>query len=174
MTLHYQMTVKEHLEDNRQGARPCGAERQRASRVRPGRVDEPQARSFAWLEYIEHTFKGGVMALATWWRGDTVPTLSLLPGFRVETSRDTHLIAHITRLAPDEVDQRMHTGHQPYLAFVEQAPVGYGWMATQKASIGELDVRFALAATERYLWDFATLPEWQGYGIYPRLLQTIL
>jgi hypothetical protein len=47
-------------------------------------------------------------------------------------------------------------------------------MATQEASIGELDIRFALPATERYLWDFATLPEWQGYGIYPRLLQHIL
>ena len=114
------------------------------------------------------------MALAAWWHGDSVPTLSLLPGFRVEASQDAHLIAHITRLAPDEVDQRMQTGHQPYLAFVEQTPVGYGWMATQEASIGELDIRFALPATERYLWDFATLPEWQGYGIYPRLLQHIL
>ena len=114
------------------------------------------------------------MALATWWRGDTVPTLSLLPGFRVEASRNTHLIAHITRLAPDEVDRRMQTGHQPYLAFVEQTPVGYGWMATQEASIGELGLHFALPKTQRYLWDFATLPEWQGYGIYPRLLQHIL
>src|SRR5215213_5292987 len=114
------------------------------------------------------------MALATWWRGDSLPPLSLLPGFRVEASRDAHLIAHITRLAPDEVCQRLHTGHQPYLAFIEQTPVGYGWMATQEASIGELGVHFALPATERYLWDFATLPKWQGYGIYPRLLQHIL
>ena len=114
------------------------------------------------------------MALATWWRGDSVPELSLLPGFRVEASRDTHLIAHITRLAPGEVDQRMQTGHQPYLAFVEQTPVGYGWMATQEASIGELGLQFGLPETDRYLWDFATLPEWQRYGIYPRLLQHIL
>ncbi len=114
------------------------------------------------------------MALATWWRGDSVPPLSLLPGFRVEAARDTHLIAQINQLARHEVRQRMHTGHQPYIAYVEQVPVGYGWMATQEASIGELDVRFALPATDRYLWDFATLPEWQGYGIYPRLLQGIL
>jgi GNAT superfamily N-acetyltransferase len=114
------------------------------------------------------------MALATWWRGDSVPTLSLLPGFRVEASRDAQLVADITRLAPDKVDQRMQTGHQPYLAYVEQTPVGYGWMATQEASIGELGLQFALPATDRYVWDFATLPEWQGYGIYPRLLQHIL
>jgi hypothetical protein len=100
--------------------------------------------------------------------------LSLLPGFRVEASRDTHLIAHINQLAQHEVGQRMHRGHQPYLAYVQQAPVGYGWMATQEAAIGELSLHFALPATERYLWDFATLPEWQGYGIYPRLLQHIL
>jgi hypothetical protein len=114
------------------------------------------------------------MALASWWRGDSVPTLPLLPGFRVEASRDEHLIAQINRLAPNEVRQRLQTGHQPYLASIDQVPVGYGWMATQEASIGELDLRFALPATERYLWDFATLPEWQGYGIYPRLLQHIL
>ena len=35
------------------------------------------------------------MALATWWRGDSMPELSLLPGFRVEASRDAHLIADI-------------------------------------------------------------------------------
>ena len=114
------------------------------------------------------------MALATWWRGDSVPALSLLPGFRVEASRDEPLIAQINRLAPNEVRQRLHTGHQPYLASIDQAPVGYGWMATQEASIGELDLHFALPASERYLWDFATLPEWQGYGIYPRLLQHML
>jgi hypothetical protein len=114
------------------------------------------------------------MALATWWRGDTVPSLSVLPGFRVEPSRDEHLIAQINRLSLDDVRQRLHTGHQPYLASVEQAPVGYGWVATQEASIGELGLHFAMPATERYLWDFATLPEWQGYGIYPRLLQHIL
>jgi GNAT superfamily N-acetyltransferase len=114
------------------------------------------------------------MALATWWRGDAVPTLSPLPGFHVEASRDAQLIAHINQLAPNEVRQSVNTGHQPYLAYIEQVPVGYGWMATLEATIGELDLRFALPATERYLWDFATLPEWQGYGIYPRLLQHIL
>ena len=114
------------------------------------------------------------MALATWWRGDAVPSLSFLSGFRVEASRDEHLIAQLNRLALDEVRQRLHTGHQPYHASIEQAPVGYGWMATEEASIGELDLRFVLPETDQYLWDFATFPDWQGYGIYPRLLQPIL
>jgi hypothetical protein len=47
-------------------------------------------------------------------------------------------------------------------------------VATHEISIGELGVRVDLPAADRYLWDFATLPEWQGYGIYPRLLQGIL
>ena len=52
--------------------------------------------------------------------------------------------------------------------------VGYGWVATRSASIGELDLNFELSPDDRYLWDFATLPDWQGRGLYPRLLQTIL
>jgi len=62
----------------------------------------------------------------------------------------TALIADITRLAPTRLMQRMHTGHQPYLAYVEQTPVGYGWMATQAASIGELGLHVALPETDRY------------------------
>lgn len=114
------------------------------------------------------------MALATWWRGDSVPSLPLLPGFRVEESGEAHLIAQLARLSSGEVHRRLRAGHQPYLAYIQQAPVGYGWMATQEAAIGELDLRFGLPEADRYLWDFATLPEWQGYGIYPRLLQSIL
>src|SRR3954463_12821091 len=109
------------------------------------------------------------MALAAWWRGDSAPTLSLLPGFRVEASRDAQLVADITRLAPDEVAQRMHTGHQPYLAFVEQTPVGYGWMATPETSVRRLRFQVGFAGARWLLLGFATLPEWQGYGIYPRL-----
>jgi hypothetical protein len=50
------------------------------------------------------------MALATWWRGDSVPALSFLPDFRVEASQDEHLIAEINRLAPDEVHQHSPSG----------------------------------------------------------------
>jgi hypothetical protein len=47
-------------------------------------------------------------------------------------------------------------------------------VATLSASIGELALAFDLPAGDRYLWDFATLPEWRGRGIYPRLLRTII
>jgi GNAT superfamily N-acetyltransferase len=114
------------------------------------------------------------MTLAAWWRGDPVPALSTLPNFRVQASHHEHLLARINQLTKREVRRRLLTGHQPYLAFLGRTPVGYGWMATQAASIGELGLRVELSAADRYLWDFATLPEWQGYGIYPRLLQGIL
>jgi hypothetical protein len=114
------------------------------------------------------------MALAAWWRGDPVPALSTLPHFRVEASRDEELLAQINQLTRREVRRRLRAGHQPYLAWLRQTPVGYGWVATQELAIGELGLRVELPAADRYLWDFATLPEWQGYGIYPRLLQGIL
>ena len=114
------------------------------------------------------------MALATWWRGDTLPPLVPVPHFHAAASRDALLIARVTGLDPAQVQERLAAGHQPYLAYIGTAPVGYGWVAQQAAEIGELDLRFALPPTERYLWDFATLPAWQGYGIYPRLLQSII
>lgn len=114
------------------------------------------------------------MALATWWRGDVLPTLIPIPDFHVETSASEALIAHITGLDAEQVRHRLSAGHVPYLAYIAETPVGYGWLAQQSAEIGELDLSFTLPPTERYLWDFATLPAWQGYGIYPRLLQSIL
>jgi GNAT superfamily N-acetyltransferase len=115
-----------------------------------------------------------IMALATWWRGDALPTLAPVPGFRAEVSWDESLIAYVTGLDPEQVRHRLCEGHVPYLAYIDSDPVGYGWSAQNSAEIGELHLSFALPPSERYLWDFATLPAWQGYGIYPRLLQCIL
>jgi GNAT superfamily N-acetyltransferase len=114
------------------------------------------------------------MALATWWRGDALPRLVPLPGLDVQISQDEPRIAHATGLDRAQLRQRLAGGHQPYLATIAETPVGYGWVAQQEAEIGELGLRFTLPPTERYLWDFATLPAWQGYGIYPRLLQSVL
>jgi GNAT superfamily N-acetyltransferase len=52
--------------------------------------------------------------------------------------------------------------------------VAYGWVATRTAAMGELGVKLTLTPSDRYLWDFATLPAWQGRGLYPQLLQAIL
>ena len=114
------------------------------------------------------------MALATWWRGDPLPEPAPLPGLTVSVSDDVDLIASLASLATDEVEARLDAGHRAYLASINGTPAGYGWVATLSASIGELALAFDLPAEDRYLWDFATLPEWRGRGIYPRLLRAIV
>lgn len=114
------------------------------------------------------------MALATWWRTDSLPVLTALPGFHAEIASDDAMLAQLNCIPLAEARARRRDGHRPYVGFLDGTPVAYGWAATQTASIGELDVTLTLSAADRYLWDFATLPAWQGRGLYPRLLQAIL
>jgi GNAT superfamily N-acetyltransferase len=88
--------------------------------------------------------------------------------------RDAYVIGKLTGLADDEVASRLAAGHRAYLAWLDGVPVSYGWVATLSASIGELDLEFTLPDGDRYLWDFVTLPEFRGQGIYPRLLHGII
>lgn len=111
------------------------------------------------------------MALATWWRSDSLPCLPALAGFHATMCDDDSVLAELNRISIEEVRARRQKGHRPYVAFLHGTPVAYGWVATHEASIGELNLIIALPSSDRYLWDFATLPEWQGRGLYPRLLQ---
>ena len=114
------------------------------------------------------------MSLATFWIEDPITALPSLPGFTAGPALDWHELAYINRLSHKEVIGRRMNGHRPYIARIEGKPVAYGWLATSKVSIGELDINVQLPPEDRYLWDFATLPNWQGRGLYPRLLQSIL
>ncbi len=118
------------------------------------------------------------MALVTWWSPDPLPSLSALPGFRVALVGDdpaaNRALARLNRLPVAEVRARRASGHRPYLGLLDEQTVAYGWVATEEASIGELGVTIRLPRGNRYLWDFATAPDFQGRGIYPRLLQAIL
>jgi GNAT superfamily N-acetyltransferase len=114
------------------------------------------------------------MALATWWASDLLPHLPPLPGFEAKLFDDDVAVTQLNRLPLKEVRARRQAGHRPYVGFFEGTPVAYGWVATREASIGELGLSFQLPPGNRYLWDFATLPDWQGRGIYPRLLRAIL
>ena len=114
------------------------------------------------------------MALATWWRGDQLMKLTPLDDFKVRQANDDRLLAQLNRISLEEVQARKKAGHRPYLGYLGNTAVTYGWVATREASIGELKLVFSLSAEERYLWDFATLPQWQGKGLYPRLLQAIV
>jgi hypothetical protein len=114
------------------------------------------------------------MSLATFWIEDLVTLLPQLPGFTAGPALHWHELAYINQLSHKEVIDRRKDGHRPYVARIEGQPVAYGWVATSKVSIGELEINVQLPPEDRYLWDFATLPNWQGYGLYPRLLQSIL
>lgn len=114
------------------------------------------------------------MALATWWSSD--PLVELLPvaGFWAGLAADDMQIAAVNRISVAEVEQRRHAGHLPYVGLIDGRGVTYGWVATREATIGELNLAFQIPPKNRYLWDFATVPEWQGRGLYPRLLQAIV
>src|SRR5687768_12468145 len=114
------------------------------------------------------------MSFATFWVEDTFTPIPRLPGFTVGPALDWHELAEINRLSHAEVMGRRNDGHHPFVARIYGQPVAYGWLATSKISIGELNINVELPPDDRYLWDFATLRDWQGRGIYPRLLQSIL
>lgn len=114
------------------------------------------------------------MALATWWASDPLIDLTPLSGFHVALAADDAQLAALNHIAVAEVEERRCAGHLPYVGYMDGTAVTYGWVATREASIGELNLVFPIATESRYLWDFATLPHWQGKGLYPRLLQAIV
>lgn len=114
------------------------------------------------------------MSFATFWIEDTFTPIPSLLGFTAGPALDWDELAEINHLARAEVTNRLTTGHRPYIARMDGQPVAYGWLATWEISIGELDITVELPPDDRYLWDFSTLPNWQGRGLYPRLLQSIL
>jgi GNAT superfamily N-acetyltransferase len=92
----------------------------------------------------------------------------------IAPAEDERLLEGLGELDSREIQQRIRRGHQPWLARVAGQVVGWGWCATEEASIGELGISFQIPPGNRYLWDFVTTPSWRGRGIYPRLLQTIV
>jgi GNAT superfamily N-acetyltransferase len=114
------------------------------------------------------------MPFATWWRGDSVPDLGALPGFAARPETDRVLIRQVTGQPAPTVEARLGSGNDLFVATLDGKPVGYGWLAHRCGGIDELDFSFGLPAGDAYLWDFATLPNWRGLGVYPHLLQAIV
>lgn len=114
------------------------------------------------------------MALASWWASDPLMDLAPLADFHVALAGDDAELAAINQISLEEIGQRRRSGHLPYLAYMGETAVSYGWVATREASIGELNLVFPIPTNCRYLWDFATASDWQGRGLYPRLLQAIV
>ncbi len=109
----------------------------------------------------------------TWWRGDPLPALEPLTGFRASPCADLALLARLHGMNEDEMAQRIADANHPYVAWLGDEPVAYGWAATVAFGVLDAGLHWELEPGERGLWDFATLPAWRGRGVYPRLLQAI-
>jgi GNAT superfamily N-acetyltransferase len=109
-----------------------------------------------------------------WWRGDPIPELPPLAGFSAAPSDDGLLLARLVGGDEGEVGRGAAGGSQPYVAWMGKHPVAYGWSAAGCYEAPPTGADIPLSPDERVFWDFVTLPEWRGQGIYPRLLQAIL
>lgn len=74
----------------------------------------------------------------------------------------------------EDATRRLANDNKAFVAYYKGTPAAFGWMAMGKARIGELGHEFILPLGHRYLWNFRTLEEFRGLGIYPRLLQFIV
>ena len=108
-----------------------------------------------------------------WWRGDDLPELKFLPRFTGRVITDKNLLASLHNLTEDEIQARFDEESHCYVAFLDDVPTGYGWVGTK---IGRLPGGWVwtLGEEDRYLWNFVTLPDFRGRGVYPHLLQAIL
>jgi GNAT superfamily N-acetyltransferase len=114
------------------------------------------------------------MALAVKYAGTPLPKLTALSGLVIVELADATAMARLQNKEIHEIAERFNNGHRAYVAFLNGEPSAFGWIAMREAYIGELRAHFKLAHTDCYLWNFVTLPQFRGRGIYPRLLTAIL
>jgi GNAT superfamily N-acetyltransferase len=114
------------------------------------------------------------MTFAMRHRDDPFPALAEVSGVEVHQVWDVPFMARLQGRPDADIEQRFTDGHRAYVAWVDEEPAAWGWVATRVASIGELGATFSIGKGDRYLWNFVTLPSHRGRGIYPRLLQGIL
>ncbi len=109
-----------------------------------------------------------------WWRGDPLPELPPLDGYRAAPTDDLALLARLVERDEAEMAARREEGNEAYVAYLESTPVAYGWVGRRIGRIYEVGLAWPLSERDRLLWDFKTLTPWRGQGLYPQLLQTIL
>lgn len=114
------------------------------------------------------------MSLYTFSNRTVFPFINKPAGLTINESTDISLLSALGNTTIEEVRNRLANDHLAFVAFVHQRPAAFGWMARGKAKIGELDHEFILPEKNRYLWNFRTLMEYRGLGIYPALLQYIM
>ena len=105
---------------------------------------------------------------------NTFQPLPPLAGLELRECEDPVVMSALGRISLEEATRRMANDHKPFVAYFQKKAAAFGWMAMGKAQVGELNHTIILPLYHRYLWNFRTLEEFRGLGIYPRLLQYIL
>lgn len=114
------------------------------------------------------------MSLYTLSRPEKSASLKMPAGLKIEESDDITLLAALGNTTVEDVTNRLANDHLAFVAYMNNKPAAFGWMARGKAKIGELNHEFVLPEGNRYLWNFRTLVEYRGRGIYPALLLYIM
>lgn len=114
------------------------------------------------------------MSLYTFSNSDKLTPVQIPAGLTMEVSDDIRLLSILGNTAVEEVTKRMANDNTAFVAYMNNQPAAFGWMARDKAKIGELNHEFILPTGNRYLWNFRTQEAFRGLGIYPALLQYIL
>lgn len=114
------------------------------------------------------------MSLYTYSHSNRLSSISIPTGLSIETSTDTMMISMICNITEEEATKRLANNNVVFIAYINNQPAAFGWMARDNAKIGELNHEFLLPTGNRYLWNFRTVETYRGLGIYPALLQYIL
>lgn len=114
------------------------------------------------------------MSLAVRRRDDPAAPIEARVAIDVRAEQSADVMAALQGREVEEIAARFACGHRAWIAWRDSFPAAFGWVATSSAAIGELRFTFEIPSRERYLWNFVTLPEHRGLGIYPRLLDGIV
>ena len=104
----------------------------------------------------------------------SLPVLPVNFHLRFREVDDVEFLAGLNNLPKDEIRRRLANDNTAYVALYKHKPAAFGWSAGGKALIGELNHEMILPIGHKYLWNFRTVEEFRGMGIYPQLLQYII
>ena len=81
---------------------------------------------------------------------DTLPPLPPVQGLEICASEDPFFLSALCQLSLENTTNRLESFHKAYVAHLNGIPAAFGWVATQTASIGELNHAFRLPPLHRY------------------------
>ncbi|WP_018611706.1 GNAT family N-acetyltransferase [Segetibacter koreensis] len=114
------------------------------------------------------------MSLYTIATSTKLPKVKMPTGLTVEESSNPVFLSELCDITIEEANNRLANNNLAFVAYINDEPASFGWMAMGKAKIGELNHEFALPHNHGYLWNFRTLVAFRGLGIYAALLQHII